>query len=157
MAVTKKPEKFVSRGVEFATKKAAERYEELCSARDALDNAQRVFQRTLGQSCLTKDGVPFEFSVWRDYCYVVVPYNQRPYIIKVSFMCFNWEVSERVGDDGEAVVEIKTELNGRPFKCKISELYAVEANAVEAMREATRRWIEEETRLLEGSDAKGGK
>jgi hypothetical protein len=155
MSVKEQPTQYVSHGKAFDNRAEAERHSELVKAREALETAQRNFQRLLAESATTADGFPFEFGVFSDYHRLVKPCNARPYLRALTYMCWSWTVRDPV--DRPGMVEIREEeaLDGRPSVwVPIRELYRDRKAAEAALLAARREWINEETRGLEADEAK---
>ena len=154
MSVTRKPEYYVSHGKEFAAKAAAEHHSKLVMAREELEDAQKRFQRLLGESAITADERPFEFGLFHDYYQVFSPYDSLPYLRKFQYFCNAWAVREQI--DKPDVVEIQDQYgkgaDQKNIWAPITELYhSFDAANVE-LRNRQRSWLAEKmSALAEGT------
>lgn len=151
MAITQKPIRFVSHGVEFDSREAAYRHDSLVNAREELEGAQRTFQRLLAESAITADGHQFEFGLFVDYYHVVKPYSSMPRLRKFTYLCLSWTVRESI--EKPDVIEIyddHDQKDVRPHFVPIPELYRTQEAADKALRVAQREWLEEQRQMIEG-------
>lgn len=146
MSVKQIPQKFESHGREFDTPEEATRYDALCIARETLEKAQRAFQRLLGDSAKTADGISFEFGLFNTYWHVVTPFHTMPYLQKYGYYGRDWSVKE----DGETI-EIRQDSGEKRSAAyvPISELFRFERSARFALLVAMEKWLIERTKEIE--------
>lgn len=148
MTVKTVPTKFeTSDGKEFDTKEEAERHDELILARKAYKDARHTLGVILARSQKTADGVPFDFSLLRDYYYISDGWASLPALRRVSFYIWNFEFDER------DVFEIKQwDERGKGEQMmityKINELYYSEREAKKALLDAQEAWLAEEAQKV---------
>jgi hypothetical protein len=151
MAVKKVPQVYeTSDGLEFESKKQAERHEALIEARELFEGARERFGERLAQTQKTADGVSFEFGICRDYWVVVPCWAGLPRLRKIWFSYMGdqrFEISE--DDEITLLYSEREDGHGSRTRYKISDLYYSEKEAKKALLAAQQKRLEEFTEEVE--------
>jgi hypothetical protein len=146
MAVTKvKPKWKAADDTEFDSEDEAKRYDELRKAKRAFEDARRRYGGALAETTKTADGVPFNFTLLRDYFVVWDVFGSLPSLRQVSF--YYWMTTVSVDERGEVEMEDynHTRRDGTPTRYKVSELFADKSAARKALLAAQERYLADVT------------
>lgn len=148
MPVKQVPVKYeASDGQEFDTEEEAQTHDDLIKARAEYDTARQNFNRVLARSQKTADGEEFDFSLFRTYYYVTGHYDRMPWLKSVSFLGWNFEISEH--DDIIEISQNEGEM-GREhrYPYPINKLWVDKRKANEALINALHSWLDEQRRTI---------
>lgn len=117
-----------SDGAEFSDEEAAARHEMLVETEKEYKAARRKYNKALLKTQKTADGQPFRLGTWDEY-YWIGPswYGGWPQLRTVHF--YPWSMELDYNDE----LTIMHREDGEWQEYRISDLYANEANAMEAL------------------------
>jgi hypothetical protein len=146
MAVLEKPRTFkTTDGREFTDEAEAKLHDELIVAREAFDAARRRLNNAVLKTQRTADGQLFDFGLFRDYHYVRPGYGGMPSMQTVSFLGWNFEISEHT----DAVEIIDTTISERRPRYAIASLYLDKRAANIALHLEQVAWLKERAAEIE--------
>jgi hypothetical protein len=151
MAVKKVPQVYeTSDGLEFESKKQAERHEALVEAKSLFEGAFQRMGRALAGTQKTADGELFEFGVCCDY-YVIAPcWAGLPRLRKIWFSFMGDDRFEIEADDEITLILHEGDGQHRTrTRFKVSELYHSEKEAKKALLVAQEERIKEFTEEID--------
>ena len=146
MTIKEKPKTYeTSDREEFSSKAEAKRHEDFLHAKNEYEDARKALGRRAAELCKTADGVPFSFDRWTYYA--VRGFMSMPRVFQVSPT--RWMDVEFTFEYGkyDATCHVpETDHHGmdtgKYTSHRISDLFAVEANANRELLKKQREFIE---------------
>jgi hypothetical protein len=129
-----------SDGREFDNETEALRHDELAVAREEYEHALAKMNGLIVKTTRTADGYLCELGIWIDYWYISPGWHGLPNIHKVPYLGWNWDLSRH---HDEVVIVHRETGRERTDEYAISSLYRNKKNALVALVEAQKEWLQE--------------
>jgi len=128
-----------SDGQEFQDEPAAEKHEEIISAKSAYESARDRYARILWETQITADGEAFKFGS-RNYYYITSVWLERPQIVTVNFYLSS---TYTFNDDDVLMIWHRDNIDHPPNPYKITDLYLSRDAAKRRLLEVKRERVKE--------------
>lgn len=151
MAVKQETKFKSSDGREFESEVEAQRHDELIIAREEYNRALARMNQLIVKTTHTADGYLCELGIFRDYWYVTPGWHGVPDIRKVPYLGWNWHLNYH---NDEVVIVHRESGRDRTDEYAINTLYREKKNALAALVEAQKAWLQERQQEIEETAAK---
>lgn len=140
MAVRRETKFKSSDGREFDNETEAQRHDELIVAREQYEHALAKMNGLIVKTTRTADGYLCELGIFVDYWYVSPGWHGLPDLRKVPYLGWNWHLNYH---NDQIVIVHRESGRERNDEYEIGSLYRNKKNALVALAESQKAWLEE--------------